>query len=204
MKNKPVFLFYDVETNGLPDYRSPIQAKHQPHIVQMGAILTDSEFNELERLDVIVKPNGWTIPKQVSDIHGITEERAMREGIPEHEMLYRFAEMVEKATERIAFNDKFDALLVSILIERFGYNEMQARWQKFPVTCAMEIARPKCNIPPTDKMRAAGYTGPKNPKLEEAVKILMGETMEGAHAAIVDVEYTVRLYKHMIQAPLNQ
>ena len=34
-------LFYDTETTGLPDFKAPSEAQHQPHIVQLAALLVD-------------------------------------------------------------------------------------------------------------------------------------------------------------------
>lgn len=58
-------LFYDTETTGLPNWKTPSGHYAVPHIVQIGALLVDVETKEvLKELDVIVKPEGWEIPKQ--------------------------------------------------------------------------------------------------------------------------------------------
>lgn len=53
-------LFYDTETTGLPDWKSPSGGETQPHIVQIGAILCNAETKEVvDTLNVIVQPDGW-------------------------------------------------------------------------------------------------------------------------------------------------
>ena len=71
-------IFYDTETSGLPLFKEPSEDPRQPHIVQLAACLVDLDTGQtVSSMDVIVRPNGWTIPDNVAAIHGITTERAM-------------------------------------------------------------------------------------------------------------------------------
>ena len=80
---KPI-LFYDTETTGLPDFKAPSEAPHQPHIVQLAALLVDPDSRQtIASMDVIVRPAGWTIPGEVAAVHGITTERAEAVGVQE-------------------------------------------------------------------------------------------------------------------------
>ena len=84
---KPI-LFFDTETTGLPLWKEPSEDPRQPHLVELAALLVNPDTREMIAfMDVIIKPNGWTIPVDVSEIHGITTERALAEGIPEEEAL---------------------------------------------------------------------------------------------------------------------
>lgn len=77
-------LFYDTETTGLPLFKEPSEHPDQPHIVQLAAILVDLDTRrEIASMDVIVRPDGWTIPDDVAAIHGITTGHAMQVGVPE-------------------------------------------------------------------------------------------------------------------------
>ena len=79
-----IALVYDTETTGLPLFREPSESPAQPHLVQLGASLVDLDTRSvLSSIDVIVKPDGWTIPDEVAAIHGITNEKAMDLCIPE-------------------------------------------------------------------------------------------------------------------------
>lgn len=63
----PTVLFYDTETSGLPDWHAPSEAPQQPHIVQIAAGLVDVDTRAMVAgLDLIVAPDGWTIPDDVA------------------------------------------------------------------------------------------------------------------------------------------
>jgi DNA polymerase-3 subunit epsilon len=69
--------------------------------------------------------------------------------------------------------------------------------EKRPSYCTCESAKPIVNLPPTDRMRMAGFNGPKPPKLEECMMHFFGEQLTGAHDAMVDVLACARIYHHL-------
>lgn len=89
-----LILSYDTETTGIPDWKIPSDSPDQPHLVSLAAILVNAETREVvDSMDVIIKPDGWEIPQETIDIHGITMEIAEKEGIPEQEALEMFLAM---------------------------------------------------------------------------------------------------------------
>ena len=86
--------FYDTETTGLPLFREPSEHPGQPHLVQLAAALVDLDTREtVASLDVVVRPDGWTIPDDVAAVHGITTDYAAAVGVPESLALSLFLEM---------------------------------------------------------------------------------------------------------------
>jgi DNA polymerase III epsilon subunit-like protein len=77
-------LFFDTETTGTPrNYNAPVSdSSNWPRLVQLAWIMADDKGNVLKRKSVIIKPDGFVIPNNVSAIHGITTERAKQEGLP--------------------------------------------------------------------------------------------------------------------------
>ena len=97
-------LFYDTETTGLPDFKAPSEADHQPHIVQLAALLVDLDTRQtIQSMDVIVRPDGWTIPDEVAAVHGISTEHAAEVGIPERTAVQMFMELWS-GRKRVAHN----------------------------------------------------------------------------------------------------
>lgn len=180
-------LFYDTETTGLPDFKAPSESAHQPHIVQLAALLVDMDTREtIQSMDVICRPDGWTIPDEVAAVHGITTEHAAEVGIPEHLAVSMFMELwVGRA--RVAHNEQFDARIVRIALMRFHSEDAADIWKSGPTECTARLATPICALPPTEKMKAVGRFHHKTPNLGEAYRHFTGKELENAHSAIADV-----------------
>lgn len=186
-------LFFDTETTGLFNYQLPIDHKEQPYIVQLAAQLCDNDGSVIAGFNFIID-NGVNIPERAAAVHGITTAKAAQFGIsPDHGMLsfehlYRCADLV------CAHNIKFDKNVVETAIARHYNKLMPLRKTLF---CTMEAAAPLVNLPPTERMKAAGYNKPKPPRLEECIRHFFGEKLEGAHDAMVDVIACRRVYFHL-------
>ena len=77
-----MYVFFDTETTGLPrNWKAPVtDLDNWPRLVQLAWLVFDKDGNELAFADHIVRPDGFTIPKDASDVHRITTERALAEG----------------------------------------------------------------------------------------------------------------------------
>lgn len=193
--------FYDTETSGLPLFREPSEDPRQPHVVQFAAALVDSETRRtIASIDLIARPDGWTIPEEVSAIHGITTERASDVGVPESEILAMAVALWQRADTRVAHNEEFDARICRIGLKRFPRLIDSEVWKQGPAECTAAMSTPICKMPPTEKMRRAGFNNYKKPKLSEAHKILLGYDLENAHSALADVDGCQRIYWHMVDA----
>lgn len=187
-------LFYDTETTGLPDFKAPSEAPHQPHIVQLAALLVDADTrNTIASMDVISRPDGWTIPGDVAAVHGITTEHAAAVGIPEKLAVEMFMALwAGPGRTRIAHNEQFDARILRIALKRFldragEVLPISDEWKSAPAECTARMATPICQIPPTAKMVRAGFNKFKTANLGEAYRHFMGRELENAHSAMADV-----------------
>jgi DNA polymerase-3 subunit epsilon len=199
-------LFYDTETSGLPLFNDPSDDPRQPHIVQLGACLVDLDTRaELASLDVICRPDGWVIPDEVANVHGITTERAKLLGISELIALHLFVELWACADVRIAHNEQFDARILRIALKRNQHEVLPHHdaWAAGAAECTAKLSTPILKLPPTPKMRAAGRFHHKTPNLGEAFKHFTGNDLVGAHSAMVDVRARMAVY-FAIKAPQPQ
>lgn len=188
-----IALAFDTETTGLPLFKEPSEHPDQPHIVQLAAVLVDLDSRrELACMDVIVKPDGWTIPTEVSAIHGITTEQALDVGIPESTALEMLLAMWAQRT-RIAHNEPFDARIVRIACMRHA-PAFADSWKAGKAECTQQLSTPILNLPPTDKMKAAGFKKPKSANLGEAYEFFTGRKLEGAHSAMTDTRACLDVY----------
>ena len=78
-----MFLIFDTETTGLPrNYNAPISdLDNWPRMVQIAWQLHDDSGALLHHDSIIIKPEGYTIPFNAVQIHGISNERANEEGL---------------------------------------------------------------------------------------------------------------------------
>lgn len=182
-------LAYDTETTGLPDFKAPSEAAHQPHIVQLGALLIDLDSRKtIASMDVIVRPDGWTIPAEVATIHGITTEHAMDVGIPERTALEMFMALWG-GRHLLGHNESFDRRILRIAQHRFAASvndEQRDSWKASKAHCTQLLSTPILKLPPTAKMRAAGRFHSKSANLGEAYEFFMGRKLEDAHSAMAD------------------
>lgn len=201
-------LVFDTETTGLPDWKQPSESEQQPHLVEIAAILFNDDGTEIERFSTIVKPDGWTIPEEVSAIHGITTDRATAEGIPEAEAIAKFLALHRRAGLRVAHNESFDARILRIGIKRFGdgredwtsmtqddKDAIADAFKAAPSFCTMREAKPVMKLPATPAMVRTGKGHwHKPPSMQEAHQHFVGESFEGAHTALADAQACARVY----------
>lgn len=189
-------LFYDTETTGLPLFSEPSGDPRQPHIVQLAACLVDLDLRKtIASIDLIVRPDGWVIPDEVTAVHGITTEHALDVGVSESMAVGMLLELWREGDRtRVAHNEQFDARIVRIALMRHEDEPLADRWKAAPAECTARLSISICAIPPTDKMRAARRFHHKTPNLGEAYKILCGGELDDAHSAMPDVLACMAVY----------
>lgn len=192
---KPTYLVFDTETTGVPakgQYDNP-RHPQTPKLVELGALLLDHEFNELDSMEVIVRPYyEGGIPTSASDIHGITTERAMSEGVELRNAFLCFEYLASFATHLVAHNFSYDSIVM--LGVAFHLDDVD-RWPNhLSSVCTKDLTTPICRIP--NKFRGGGY---KWPKLQEAHLHFFGTEFEGAHGAMADLRATARVLQAIIQ-----
>lgn len=191
-------LFYDTETTGLPLFKEPSNHPDQPHIVQLAAFLVDLDTRvTLASMDVIIRPDGWTIPDDMTAIHGISTQKALALGIPEAQAVEMLLALQENAGRRIAHNETFDARIARIGAKRFIDQRNPGLvippsddWKARPAECTARLATPICKLPPTAKMRG----GNKTPTLLEAYQHFFGQEFSGQHTSRGDALACMRVY----------
>lgn len=184
-----MILFIDTETTGLPDFNKRARDPSQPHIVTLGALLCDDEGGEIETHDLLVKPDGWTIPKEASDVHGITDELAAL-GIHEREVAKLVVDLFGKADLIVGHNLQFDKFMCRIAARRYDViNDNHDQWWKnLACFCTMRATTNICRLP-------GNFPGQfKWPKLSEAYFHAFGEHFDGAHSALADCRAAKRLF----------
>lgn len=83
-----------------------------PRLVQLAYLLFGKNGNKISGVDHIIKPNGFTIPADASKIHGISTEKANKEGKELLTVLKDFQSLINQAEHLVAHNMSFDEKIV--------------------------------------------------------------------------------------------
>lgn len=180
-----MYLFFDTETTGLPkDWNAPVtRLSNWPRLVQLGYLLYDAEGNLHGQGNHLIQPQGFTIPKGASRVHGITTEIALEKGQPLDAVLNEFGDMIDSAKFLIGHNISFDNNIVGA--------EFLRQKMKNPIPSKKSICTMRKS---TDFCRISGPYGYKWPTLTQLHKKLFGEGFDGAHDAVADITATARCF----------
>ncbi len=188
-----MILIFDTETTGLPrDYNAPLSdSDNWPRLVQLAWQLHTPEGKLVNRGNLIVRPDGFTIPYNAVQVHGITTERAKRDGIPLNDVLADFLIDLSRANYVMGHNIGFDINIVGAELIRAQHDEKQLT-QK-PFIDSKDDGTDFCKLP-------GGRGGKfKWPNLTELHEKLFGVKFEEAHDAAYDVDATARCFFEMVR-----
>lgn len=195
-----MILVFDTETTGANGEDLPNEHPAQPHVVQLGALLLHPEtLAEVSCVDLIVRPDGFVIPDGAAKVHGITTETALKFGLPLQVVVAVFTNMRAIATECVAHNFKFDFRMMSAALARIKAVTGKEPKSDWPLkrTCTMEGSTSLVGLPPTARMKAAGFIKNKPPNLTELHEFLFDEGFDGAHGAIADCRALARCFRDL-------
>lgn len=191
-----MYLIFDTETTGLPKrYDAPISdSANWPRFVQIAWQLHDDRGRLVEHLDFIVRPEGFDIPFDAEQVHGISTALAEEKGIPLNEGLKKFNAALNKTKFIVGQNLGFDVKIMGAEFYRAG---METPLMDLPVldTCTEKTAD-LCQIPGG---RGGKY---KLPNLTELHEKLFEEPFAEAHNATADVEATARCFLELVRRRL--
>lgn len=107
-------LFFDTETTGLPESSAKwdVDFMSFPHIVQIAWIMAGKESSH------IIRPDGWEIPEDAAEIHGITTEYALENGEPFVDVISQFLLDCKSAGMICGHNIHFDTSMIKANILR--------------------------------------------------------------------------------------
>jgi len=180
-----MLLFFDTETTGLPKKKisSFNKPSDWPRLVELAWIECNFDGILVAEHDFIIKPDSYKIPKTASAIHGITTDRAQKEGTSLISALTQFQNCLKKCDCAVGHNIDFDLNVISAESYRAGMPLPRLMPKK---KCTMKSSARFCNL-----KRGGGY---KNPTLEELHQILFGSPIQDSHTALNDACVCMRCY----------
>jgi len=187
-----MFLIYDTETTGLPiNDKAPLtDFDNWPRLVQLAWQIHDEKGELVEVKNFIIKPEGFVIPRGAEKVHGISTERALKEGEPLADVLSEFIKALQKITSVVGHNVEFDNTVVLVECLR---QSLDCPLKEKKIIDTKEVSTNYCAIPGG---RGGKY---KWPKLSELHRKLFNEDFDAAHNAMADVQATARCFLELIR-----
>ncbi len=184
-------LIFDTETSGL----IPKGAKYDthyaifPHIVQLAWLYNDTIC------DYMIRPQDYIIPKESTEIHGISHKKALKDGVSLNYAIAKFLKDCSKATTIIGHNIYFDTSIIKANVIRSIPGAIDS------ISDALYKSKRICTM--TKSMKYCGFKQPgtnrlKFPSLLQLYYKLFGETF-AAHNAAEDVIATKRCYDELVR-----
>ncbi len=184
-----MILFFDTETSGL--WRRDLHEDHeeQPHLVSLAAQMCDNDEKIVHQISFIFNPDRFNIPKEASDVHGISSEYASKVGIPTQHALEVFSNMINLCNTLVAHNTAFDLQIIERAFKFYNVN-----WNKpKDIYCTMMMAKDILKLP-------GEYNDYKFPKLQETFEYFFHTGKQEYHDALLDVNLCREIYFHMIRS----
>jgi DNA polymerase-3 subunit alpha len=188
-----MYLIFDTETTGLPKkWKAPISdTDNWPRCVQIAWQLHDELGEIIEHQDFLIKPEGFNIPYDAEQIHGISSQLAQEQGTDLDTVLQLFNDALDKSKFVVGQNVNFDLNIMGCEFYRKGIHTVL---NELPVldTCTEKTAN-LCQLP-------GGRGGRfKLPTLTELHQHLFDTPFGEAHNATADVEATTRCFLELIR-----
>lgn len=186
-------LIFDTETTGFYNPKLSPTSHLQARVIQLAAVKLDNELNEVEHLNVLIKPEEWfTMSEGAFNAHGISLEKCRNEGVSNDTALCFFKILFNDCGALVSHNYEFDSNMLSVEYkERITDNSMVKE------CCTMSLMTPICKLP--HKRRNAFGQTYKWPKLIEALNFIGKPFVGKEHDGLSDARACAEIYRWLIK-----
>ena len=197
-------LVFDTETTGIiprNDTNTPILDKQFPHIVQLSFIVYESLTKTLvESYDFIIDTAKHTnIPEETIKVHGISNEKSIKEGVPIKVALQAFINELYCCDYLVAHNLNFDLTMIKYELKRMQIDSDKIlkndKLKRVEHYCTMNKGKWLCKIEKISEK--TGNTYYKSPKQYELHQHLFGTVPENLHNSFHDILVCLRIFVKM-------
>lgn len=196
--NNLTFIF-DIETTGLfiRERNKKVDFKNLNNfdncrIVSISWIIieTDNTDNIIEKKNYYIKPDNFNVPQESINIHGLTNEFLLLNGISVHNVFEKLIDIFSTNTKNyiihiVSHNINFDINVLKSELYRYNY---------FNLLNIVENTNIFCTMLESHKIMNMG----KWPKLKEAYMYFYNKDIENAHQSEFDTLYCYQIYKKLI------
>jgi DNA polymerase III epsilon subunit-like protein len=183
-----MYFVFDTETTGIPNQRnckySDDSAYESCRIVSIAWIILSDTFEVVSESYHLIRPDGYVIPEDATQVHGISQEHALLNGVPFTDIVAALLAGLHQCTDLVAHNISFDFGVVLHELHTCGnYRDVISKMFSMKRTCTMLEGR---------KTMGVG----KFPKLIELYMHYFGKAPEESmHNALVDTRCCYECFK---------
>lgn len=180
-------LIIDTETSGLSKHSfATLQNYRQwPRLVQLAWILANEQSETIQKCEII-RPEGYEIPLNATQIHGISHQQAHDRGRPIREVFKEFQPDLAKARNIVAHNLTFD---LGVLQSEAYRHDFQLDW---PGNHYCTVHMGKKYLHEVKGYRRGGFL-----KLIDLYQTLFGISYGPQHEALSDARACYQIYRYL-------
>ena len=117
-----MYIIFDTETTGLPKrWKAPLtDSENWPRCIQIAWQVHADSGELLSHEDYLIQPDGYTVPYDAEQIHGISTALAEQQGRPLAEVLIFFLHALSQAEYVGGHNVTFDLNIMGAEFLRLG------------------------------------------------------------------------------------
>jgi DNA polymerase-3 subunit epsilon len=191
---QPLYMIFDLETNGLPntldfqflDYKLSDNYKNSK-IVQLSYGIYDDNAQSILEYDTLRNPKEEFEIKN-SDIHGVTFERACKDGIDFRLIAEKFYYDLKKVQYLVVHNANFDINIMKSELFLINRQDVIEEIEKKKIVCTMRALTDFCKLP------SKFHVENKWPRLSELYKFIFKKDAENLHNSLHDVRNTAACF----------
>lgn len=145
------FVVFDTEGSGLFNFALPADDPTQLRLAQFSAVVTDDDLNVDREINLYVRPDGWNMQDDATEINGLTDEFLEEHGIPVLDVLKVYTDLVDEGYCFAAYNAQHDCKAMRSELRRAGLDD---RFEDTLNTCLMRSCNP-LKIPKSNGKRGS-------------------------------------------------
>lgn len=187
----PGYFAFDTEGSGLFKYKDaegksiPADDPGQPRLAEFAGIYLDEDFNREGDVHFYVKPNGWEMEPEATEVNGLTTSFLEEFGQPVQLSLQAYTDAIRSGRAVIAFNAQHDCKQMRAEFRHAGQDDM------FMITKNICVMRASHGL---GIVKANGKKG--FPQLSDVVAHF-GIEMPEAHNALDDARAAGEIARHL-------
>jgi DNA polymerase III epsilon subunit-like protein len=169
-------LVIDTETTGITrlSFANRLNYKQWPRLVQFAWVLGE-DGAVIEKGMLLAKPEDFQIPAKAIQVHGISQTRALKEGVAIFDVLDQIQNAFQRASTLIAHNINFDLGVIESEAIRAGWS------LKIPSTRLCTVLLGRKYLHKEKGIKRGGY-----PKLGNLYETMFGFPFGPKHDALSD------------------